>query len=202
MKSSFHCSISASVSACWRAASAGVVLPWRMSITRAALRLAVQRYGLSASASSSAWGSVWGLDLLMAEVSCLSVGMDGKGMGVAPVNMLCCGYATVLSRLARQDLRCACAEHVHGVDMALILDQFGELITCPVQEGDGAGLPKEGFNPTPNSSVLTGYRCDWVLPSHPVISPLSTLENRATFALYRSSPSPSPSPLHLCSFEA
>ena len=29
-------------------------------------------------------------------------------------------------------------EHLRGVDVCLILDQFGELITCPIQEGDGA----------------------------------------------------------------
>lgn len=30
-------------------------------------------------------------------------------------------------------------EHLRGVDACLILDQFGEFITCPIQEGDGAG---------------------------------------------------------------
>ena len=55
------------------------------------------------------------------------------------MNKLCCGCA-VLSRQARQDLRCAFAELVHGVDVSLILDQFGGLITCPIQEGDGADL--------------------------------------------------------------
>jgi hypothetical protein len=35
-------------------------------------------------------------------------------------------------------MRYAFTEHLRGVDMCLTLDQFGELITCPIQEGDGA----------------------------------------------------------------
>jgi hypothetical protein len=29
-------------------------------------------------------------------------------------------------------------EHLHGVDLCLMMDQVGELITCPIHEGDGA----------------------------------------------------------------
>jgi len=61
-----------------------------------------------------------------------------KWEGAATTQMLCYGYAAASSRYARRDLRCAFTEHLHGVDVCLILDQFGELITCPIQEGDGA----------------------------------------------------------------
>jgi hypothetical protein len=61
-------------------------------------------------------------------------------MGVAPVQQLCYGSAAVSSRYARRDLRYAFTELLHGVDVCLILDQFGALITCPIQEGDGAVL--------------------------------------------------------------
>ena len=58
----------------------------------------------------------------------------------ATVQKLCYGYAAASSRYARRDLRCVFTELLHGVNGCLILDQFGELITCPIQEGDGAGL--------------------------------------------------------------
>jgi hypothetical protein len=61
-------------------------------------------------------------------------------MGVAPVQQLCYGSAAVSSRYARRDLRYAFTELLHRVDVCLILDQFGALITCPIQEGDGADL--------------------------------------------------------------
>ncbi len=61
-----------------------------------------------------------------------------KGDGAATVQMLCYGSAAASSRYARRDLRCAFTEHLHGVNVCLILDQFDELITCPIQEGDGA----------------------------------------------------------------
>lgn len=32
----------------------------------------------------------------------------------------------------------ACTEPLCGMNVCLILDQFKELITCPIQEGDGA----------------------------------------------------------------
>ena len=67
----------------------------------------------------------------------LKVNCD-KGVGVATAQMLCYGCAAASSRHARRDLRCAFTEHLRGVDVCLILDQFGELITCPIQEGDGA----------------------------------------------------------------
>jgi hypothetical protein len=44
-------------------------------------------------------------------------------------------------RYARRDLRYAFTKLLRGVDVCLILDQFGELITCPIQEGDGAWNP-------------------------------------------------------------
>lgn len=56
----------------------------------------------------------------------------------ATAQMLCYGFAAASSRYARGDLRCAFTEHLRGVNGCLILDQFGELITCPIQEGDGA----------------------------------------------------------------
>ena len=56
----------------------------------------------------------------------------------AAAQKLCCGFAAASSRYARRDLRCAFTEPLRGVDLCLILDQFGELITCPIQEGDGA----------------------------------------------------------------
>ena len=105
---------------------------------RAALRLAVQRCGLSASVSMSmAGGVVVALDLLMAETSMLKVNGD-KGEWVATAQKLCYGSAAASSRYARRYLRYAFTELLRGVDVCLILDQFGELITCPIQEGDGA----------------------------------------------------------------
>lgn len=64
-----------------------------------------------------------------------------KWEGAATVQKLCYGYAAASSRYARRDLRCASTELLRGVDVCLILDQFGELITCPIQEGDGADVP-------------------------------------------------------------
>jgi hypothetical protein len=61
-----------------------------------------------------------------------------KGDGAATVQKLCYGFAAASSRYARRDLRYAFTELLRGVDVCLILDQFGELITCPIQEGDGA----------------------------------------------------------------
>ena len=61
-----------------------------------------------------------------------------KGEWVATAQKLCYGYAAASSRYARRDLRCAFTELLRGVDACLILDQFEELITCPIQEGDGA----------------------------------------------------------------
>ena len=61
-----------------------------------------------------------------------------EGDGVATVQQLCYGCAAGSSRYARRDLRYAFTELLHGVDVCLILDQFDELITCPIQEGDGA----------------------------------------------------------------
>jgi hypothetical protein len=48
------------------------------------------------------------------------------------------GFAAVPSRYTRRDLYCVCTEHLRGVDVWLILDQLGELITCPIQQEDGA----------------------------------------------------------------
>ena len=80
------------------------------------------------------------LVLLMAEGSGLR--LNGyKWEGAATAQKLCYGYAAASSRYARRDLRCAFTEHLRGVDVCLILDQFGELITCPIQEGDGAAPP-------------------------------------------------------------
>lgn len=79
------------------------------------------------------------LGLLMAEGSGLRVNGD-KWEGAATAQMVCYGYAAASSRYARRDLRCAYTEHLRGVDVCLILDQFGERITCPIQEGDGANL--------------------------------------------------------------
>ncbi len=67
----------------------------------------------------------------------LKVSGDREG-GVATVQKLCYGSATASSRYARRDLRYAFTEHLCGVAVCLILDQFDELITCPIQEGDGA----------------------------------------------------------------
>ena len=61
-----------------------------------------------------------------------------KGEWVATAQKLCYGFAAVSSRYARRNLRCACTELLRGVNVCLILDQFGELITCPIQQGDGA----------------------------------------------------------------
>jgi hypothetical protein len=41
--------------------------------------------------------------------------------------------------------RYAFTELLRGVDVCLILDQFGELITCPIQEGDGALFSNNHF---------------------------------------------------------
>jgi hypothetical protein len=46
--------------------------------------------------------------------------------------------AQVSSRYARRDRSEALTELLRGVNVCLILDQFGEFITCPIQEGDGA----------------------------------------------------------------
>ena len=103
-------------------------------MTRAALRLAVQRWGLSASASISTAGEVIAvLGLLMAEGSGLR--LNGDKWGAATAQKLCYGFAAASFRYARRDLRCAFTELLRGVDVCLILDQFGELITCPIQEG-------------------------------------------------------------------
>jgi hypothetical protein len=75
----------------------------------------------------------------MAEGSGLRVNSD-KWEGAATAQKLCYGYAAATSRYARRDLRCAFTELLRGVDVCLILDQFGELITCPIQEGDGAKM--------------------------------------------------------------
>lgn len=76
------------------------------------------------------------LGLHMAGTSRLKVKGD-KGGGAATAQKLCYGFAAASSRHPRRDLRCAFTEHLRGVDVCLILDQFGELITCPIQEGDG-----------------------------------------------------------------
>ena len=77
------------------------------------------------------------LDLLMAGTSMLKVNGD-KGEWVATAQKPCYGSAAASSSYARRDLRYAFTELLRGVDMCLTLDQFGELITCPIQEGDGA----------------------------------------------------------------
>ena len=74
---------------------------------------------------SIAGGVVVALGLLMAGTSMLKVNGD-KGEWVATPQKLCDGSAA------------ACTELLRGVDVGLILDQFGELITCPIQQGDGA----------------------------------------------------------------
>ena len=105
-------------------------------MTRAALRLAVQRCGLSASVSISTAGDVMAaLGLLMAEGSGVRVNSD-KWEGAATAQTLCYGFAAASSRYARRDLRCAFTEHLRGEDVCLTLDQFEKLITCPIQEGD------------------------------------------------------------------
>jgi hypothetical protein len=63
-----------------------------------------------------------------------------KGEWVATAQKPCYGSAAASSSYARRDLRYAFTELLRGVDMCLTLDQFGELITCPIQEGDGATL--------------------------------------------------------------
>jgi len=75
----------------------------------------------------------------MAEGSGLRV--NGDKWGAATAQKLCYGFAAASFRYARRDLRCAFTELLRGVDVCLILDQFGELITCPIQEGDGASKP-------------------------------------------------------------
>jgi hypothetical protein len=79
---------------------------------------------------------VGSLDLLMAGNSGLRV-KNGKGAW-ATAQKLCCGLAVVSTRYARGDLRYAYTEHLRGVDLCLMMDQVGELITCPIHEGDGA----------------------------------------------------------------
>jgi hypothetical protein len=61
-----------------------------------------------------------------------------KGEWVATAQKPCYGSAAASSSYARRDLLYAFTELLRGVDVCLILDQFGELITCPIQEGDGA----------------------------------------------------------------
>jgi hypothetical protein len=108
-------------------------------MTSAALRLVVQRCGPSASALiSEAGGVVGAVDLLMAKNSGLRV-KNGKVVW-APVQKLSYGFAWVSSRYVRGDLLCALTEHLHGLDVCLILDQFGELITCRIHEGDGVSV--------------------------------------------------------------
>ena len=79
------------------------------------------------------------LGLLMAGTSMLKVSGD-KGEGAATTQKLCYGSAAASSRYVQRDLRCAFTKLPRGVDVGLILDQFGELITCPIQEGDGAPI--------------------------------------------------------------
>jgi hypothetical protein len=69
---------------------------------------------------------------------------------------LCCGLAVFSTRFARGDLRCAFTEHLRGVDLCLMMDPFGELITCPIHEGDGASLRLHYDSAT---KVITAY-CD------------------------------------------
>ena len=105
---------------------------------RAALRLAVQRWGLSESVSIPVVsGELVVLDLLMAKGSGLKLGGEFR-KGAATTKKLRDGFAAVWSCYARRDLRCAFPELLRGVDVCLILDTFGALITCPIQEGDGA----------------------------------------------------------------
>lgn len=68
-----------------------------------------------------------------------------KGEWVATAQKPCYGSAAASSSYARRDLRYAFTELLRGVDMCLTLDQFGELITCPIQEGDGAHRPSQLF---------------------------------------------------------
>lgn len=68
-----------------------------------------------------------------------------KGEWVATAQKPCYGSAAASSSYARRDLLYAFTELLRGVDVCLILDQFGELITCPIQEGDGA--PRPGLIP-------------------------------------------------------
>lgn len=58
----------------------------------------------------------------------------------------------------QRDLRCAFTELLRGVDVCLILDPFGELITCPIQEGRRSTSPL-GFY----FAIVTSFlqmRCD------------------------------------------
>lgn len=82
------------------------------------------------------------LGLLMAGTSMLRVNGD-KVEVAATAQKLCYGSAPASSRYARRDLRYAFTELLRGVDMCLILDQFGVLITCPIEEGDGAARRSE-----------------------------------------------------------
>jgi len=58
--------------------------------------------------------------------------------GVATAQTLCSGSASVSARYARRDLRYACTERLCGGVVSRILNQFGAIITCPIQKGDGA----------------------------------------------------------------
>lgn len=77
------------------------------------------------------------LGLLMAEGSRLRVNSD-KWEGAATAQKLCAGAAQVSSSLARRGRSEAVTELLRRVNGCLILDQFGALITCPIQQGDGA----------------------------------------------------------------
>jgi len=79
-----------------------------------------------------------------------------KGEWVATAQKPCYGSAAASSSYARRDLRYAFTELLRGVDMCLTLDQFGELITCPIQEGDGAGIHSSLCSVTDLSCARTG----------------------------------------------
>ena len=92
---------------------------------------------MTAQVSMSLAGGVVALGLLMAGTSMLKVNGD-KWERAATAQKLSYGFAAASSRYARQDLRCACTELLRGVNVCLILNQFGEPITCPIQEEDRA----------------------------------------------------------------
>ena len=75
--------------------------------------------------------------LFMAKDSRLRLGIE-FGEGEATAQRLCSGSASASARYARRDLRYACTEPLCGGAVSRILDQFGVLITCPIQKGDGA----------------------------------------------------------------
>jgi hypothetical protein len=79
---------------------------------------------------------------------------NGKGAW-ATEQKLCCGLAVVSTRYARGDLRYAFTEHLLGVDLCMMMDQVGELITCPIHEGDGAQLHQAIFRPAKKVTELT-----------------------------------------------